>query len=108
MKCKLSINGQEIETIIDSGAGLNVITNKLRKKLNIPIKNKSNERCILANGQSIASLGKTEVLMKVDEKLEIPIEVEVIDSNTEELIIGNDTLGIEWDAIINLKENIFI
>jgi len=58
LKCKLSINGQEIETIIDSGAGLNVITNKLRKKLNIPIKNKSNERCILANEQSIALLKK--------------------------------------------------
>ena len=102
----LNINGKEIEVIIDSGAGPNVISNKLRKKLGIPIKDKSNERCILANGQSIASLGKTEILIEIDEELEIPIEVEVIDSKSEELIIGNDTLGAEWEANIDFKEKV--
>jgi hypothetical protein len=60
---------------------------------------KSSERFILADGSGKASLGKTEILIEIDEELEIPIQVEVIDSNTEELIIGND-------ALVELKANI--
>ena len=93
MKTKVTINGIEIDAIIDSGAGPNVITNRLRQQLQIPIMTKSNERFILADGSGKASLGKTEIFIEIDEELEIPIEVEIIDSNTEELIIGNDALG---------------
>src|SRR5579862_2437095 len=93
MKTKLIVNGGEINTIIDSGAGPNVITNKLRQQLEIPITTKSSERFILADGSGKASLGKAEILIEIDEELDIPMEVEVIDSNTEELIIGNDALG---------------
>jgi gag-polyprotein putative aspartyl protease len=99
MKTKLIINGIEINAIIDSGAGPNVITNKLRQRLGRPIMTKSSERFILADGSGKASLGKTEILIEIDEELEIPIQVEVIDSNTEELIIGND-------ALVELKANI--
>src|SRR5579862_2381110 len=93
MKTKLIINGSEINAIIDSGAGPNVITNKLKQRLEIPITTKSSERFILADGSGKVSLGKAEILIEIDEELDIPIEVEVIDSNTEELIIGNDALG---------------
>jgi gag-polyprotein putative aspartyl protease len=93
MKTRLIINEQEINAIIDSGAGPNVITDKLRQRLKIPIMTKSNERFILADGSGRASLGRTEIIIEIDEELEIPIEVEVIDSNTEELIVGNDALG---------------
>lgn len=99
MKTKLTINGEEIDAIIDSGAGPNVITNKLRKRLNIPIKTKSNERFILADGTGKASLGKAEIFIEIDEECEISIEAEIIDSNAKELIVGND-------ALVELKANI--
>jgi hypothetical protein len=108
MKAKLNIEGQETEAIIDSGAGPCVISNKLRKRLNLAITRKSNERCTLANGQTIASLGKTELRIYIDDELEIPMIVEVIDSGMEEMIIGNDALG-EWKAKIDYeKEVLFI
>jgi predicted aspartyl protease len=91
MKARLMINGKEIETIIDTGAGPNVITERLRRKLGIPITRKSKERCILADGKSIASLGKIELSIGVKDEGKL-VKAEVIDSQAEELIIGNDAL----------------
>jgi hypothetical protein len=105
MKANLMINDQRIEVIIDSGAGPNVISNKLRQELDIPINSKSSERCTLANGQTIASLGKALVYLTINDNLEIPIVTEVIDSRAKEMIIGNDALG-EWNAIIDYKDQV--
>src|SRR5215475_2317184 len=99
MKTNFTLNESNIEVIIDSGAGPNVISNRLRKELDIPLKIKNSERCTLANGQTIASLGKVKIYLGIDEDLEIPIMVEVIDSKSDELIIGNDALS-------DLKANI--
>ena len=41
VKSDLIINGQEIQTVIDSGAATNIITNKLRKRLGIEIEKSS-------------------------------------------------------------------
>jgi hypothetical protein len=107
MNARINIEGQEIDVIIDSGAGPNVISNKLRKRLNIAIAEPSKERCTLANGETVASLGKAEVIMYIDDELEIPIIVEVIDSGKEEMIIGNDALG-EWKTKIDYEKELVI
>jgi hypothetical protein len=59
----------------------------------------------LANGQTIATLGKINIDIETDEGLEIPMEVEVIDSATEDFIIGNDTLG-NMNANIDYKHRL--
>jgi hypothetical protein len=107
MKAELNVNGNGIEVIIDSGAGPNVISNKLRKGLGIPIKRGSKERCTLANGQTIVSLGKIDLNIELDDDTEIVIEAEVIESNIEDLIIGNDALS-KMRATIDYKEKVLI
>ena len=103
MKTQLRISNKDIEVIIDSGAAISVITEKLRKELSLKIIGKSNITCTLANGGKIASLGKVNTEIEIYEKLVIPITLDVIESNQKEVIIGNDLLN-EWNANINYKD----
>src|ERR1700733_14653501 len=103
MKTQLKINNRDIEVIIDSGAAISVITEKLRKELSLKIIGKSDITCTLANGGKIASLGKVNTEIEIYEKLVIPITLDVIESNQREIIIGNDLLN-EWNANINYKD----
>jgi predicted aspartyl protease len=91
MKTILNVEGKEVKIIIDTGAATSVITNKLRKKLGKPIQKGSNVRFVLADGNKVAVLGKTEVEIQINNK-KIPIEVEIIDSKEKYIIIGNDIL----------------
>ena len=90
MKADLEVEGQIVRVIIDTGAAISVITNKLRKKLGIPIFGKSKLRCTIANGEKIEALGKARITIRYEDELEIEKEVEVIDSSEEDLILGND------------------
>jgi predicted aspartyl protease len=105
MKTQLKISNKDIEVVIDSGAAISVITEKLRKELNLKIIGKSNITCTLANGGKIASLGKVNTEIEIYEKIVIPITLDVIESNQREIIIGNDLLN-EWNANINYKDKV--
>ena len=105
MKTQFIINNKEIEVVIDSGAAISVMTEKLRKELSIPITEKSNITCTLADGGKIASLGKVNTEIEVYKELVIPVTLDVIDSKQREMIIGNDLLD-EWNANINYKEKV--
>src|SRR6201999_2329245 len=102
MKAQVTINDRDIETIVDSGAAISVITEKLRKELRLPITDKSNITCTLANGERIASLGKIHTEIEIGEMI-APITLDVIESRQKEIIIGNNTLN-EWNAVINYKK----
>lgn len=104
MKTILNIKGEKVKAIIDTGAATSVITNKLRKELDIPIRKGSNIRFILADGNKIAALGKTEIRIQINNK-ELPIEVEIMDSKEKYIIIGNDILK-KWNANIDFEEKI--
>lgn len=102
MKTQVTINDKDVETIIDSGAAISVITEKLRKELKIPITRKSNVTCTLANGEKIASLGKIHIEIIIGGMI-APITLDVIESGQKEIIIGNNTLD-DWNAVIDYKE----
>jgi predicted aspartyl protease len=104
MKTILNIEGERVKVIIDTGAATSVITNKLRKELDIPIRKGSNIRFILADGNKVAALGKTEIRIQINNK-EIPIEVKIMDSKEKYIIIGNDILK-KWNANIDFEEKI--
>ncbi|GBC54389.2 enzymatic polyprotein, putative [Rhizophagus irregularis DAOM 181602=DAOM 197198] len=89
MKADLEIENQIVSVIIDTGAAISVITDKLRRKLGIPILGKSKFRCTIANGEKIEALGKVRIIIRYEDELEIEKEVEVIDSS-EDLILEND------------------
>jgi predicted aspartyl protease len=104
MKTILNVEGKEVKIIIDTGAATSVITNKLRKELNIPIQKGSNVRFILADGNKIATLERTEVKIQINNK-KILIEVKIMDSKEKYIIIGNDILK-KWNANIDFEEKI--
>jgi clan AA aspartic protease len=104
MKTILNVEGKEVKIIIDTGAATSVITNKLRKELDIPIQKGSNVRFVLADGNKIATLGRMEVEIQINNK-KIPIEVEIMDSKEKYIIIGNNILK-KWNANIDFEEKI--
>ena len=87
-KCELEVNGEIIRTIIDTGAATNIITNKLRKRLNIPIREGSNAIFSMANGNKVTPLGKVKVEMEIDEDMSIRIVAHVIEYGKEDLLLG--------------------
>ena len=107
MRSKVIVNGKLIPIIIDSGASVSLISDKLIRELNIPIIEKSNISFVMANGIRVASKGKVEIIMEINENTEIIIKVDVIESLEKELIIGNDILG-EKKGIINYDKKILI
>ena len=102
-RCEVLIEGKSVEAIVDTGAGPSVITDGLRRELEILIECGSNTIFNIANGRKVASLGKAEINVELDEGLIIPIKVEIIDSDKKDLILGTDLLKY---GIIDLKEGI--
>ncbi|EXX50259.1 ribonuclease H-like domain-containing protein [Rhizophagus irregularis DAOM 181602=DAOM 197198] len=100
MRTELEVEDQLVSVIIDTGAAVSVITDKLRRRLNILIRGRSKFRCTIANGQKIAALGKANITLRYKNELEILKEVEVIESKEENLILGNDI----W-KLYNMKIN---
>ena len=107
MRCWLNVNDLNMEVMIDTGAAISAISDRLRRKLGISINEKSNVRCILANGNKIASLGKAVVEVELTEGVFVPLRVEVIDSNIDEVIIGNDMLE-RMNVDISFRDSIMI
>ncbi|PKB98273.1 hypothetical protein RhiirA5_431654 [Rhizophagus irregularis] len=102
-RCNVIINGKAIRALVNTGAGSSTITNKLRKKLNIPIIKKSNVILTIADEKSIASLGIAEIDIEIDDELGLTLEVEVKDSKRKDLILGTDLLK---HGIIDMKEQL--
>jgi predicted aspartyl protease len=104
MRCDVKINGELIKAIIDTGASVSVITNKLRKELEIPITRKSKEVLVAANGEKVVVIGETEMEIEIEEWI-IPIEVRIVESKDKTLLIGINTLE-NLEASINIKNRI--
>ncbi|GET61785.1 retroviral-like aspartic protease 1 [Rhizophagus irregularis DAOM 181602=DAOM 197198] len=107
MRSKVIIKGKLVSIIIDSGASVSLISDKLRKELNIPIIEKSDIRFIMANGIRVASKGKIEITIEINENTEMKIIMDVIESVEKELILGNNVLR-EKKRIIDYNEKTLI
>ena len=106
MKTPIILGDIEIKAIIDTGAAVSAMTSALLKETQFNITEKSNTRCIMADGNRIASLGKSEIEIEIGEII-TPIIVEVIDFKDWTLIIGNDFLS-EWNSNINFETETLI
>ncbi|GBC09218.1 hypothetical protein RclHR1_00870009 [Rhizophagus clarus] len=101
MKTPIIIDDIEVKAIIDTGAAASAISSSLLNETQFKITEKSNTRCIIADGSRVASLGKTEIEIEIGEII-TPILVEVIDSIDWTLIIGNNFLA-EWSSNIDFE-----
>ena len=100
-RCKIIINNQEVDTIIDSGAATSVISHQLLEKLGLKIMGKSNVRFTIANNDKVASLGKTEIEVIIQDWI-LPIEVQVIENRKDLLLFGSGFLA-EYHGKIDYK-----
>ncbi|GET04493.1 ribonuclease H-like domain-containing protein [Rhizophagus clarus] len=98
----LRINGKEVRIIIDSGAAVSVISNNLRKKLGIDDIRPSRSSFTIANGTKVASIEKIKIMLEINDNIKIPVVIEVMDKDREELILGNDILG-KKDSVIDFE-----
>jgi hypothetical protein len=101
VRCNVLINQTPNKAIIDTGAATNIITTSLLNKLQIPIHRSSGTRFIIANGNKQASLGKSDIEIEIDEWI-IPVEVEVIESDKKEMLLGTKFL-VEMEGKIDLE-----
>ena len=105
-RCKIIINNQEVDTIIDSGAATSVISHQLLEKLGLKIMGKGNVRFTIANNDKVASLGKTEIEVIAQDWI-LPIEVQVIENRNDLLLFGSEFLA-EYNGKINYKNQLLI
>jgi metal-dependent amidase/aminoacylase/carboxypeptidase family protein len=90
-KVEIEIKGNRIYAILDSGAGKNVISEKVRVKLQIRGMKPSRKSFTIANGKKIASKGIVNTRIKFDGVF-IPTQFEVIESTEEDIILGTKWL----------------
>ena len=94
LKCDIIIEGQPIKAIIDTGAaGNTIISDTLRKKLQIPEEEiiPSRVMFITANGQKALSLGEIEIEMELN-GMEISTIAQIVENKEEMILIGSGLL----------------
>lgn len=100
LECKVVINGFKVPATIDSGAATSIIARNTMEQLGFDIEESTNRNIISANGSTTASLGKIIDLPIVIEEENIPITVEVMETEAYNILLGNDWLkkaGASYD-----------
>jgi len=102
MKCRGEIEGIKLNVIIDSGAATCVMSSRLMEKLDYEIDRPSTVIAVTADGKRIRSLGEIDVELYLEEE-PVKATVQVIESEDETLILGNDWLQ-KMKTIIDWRE----
>ncbi|CAG8599198.1 13129_t:CDS:2, partial [Acaulospora morrowiae] len=89
-RCYVQINQQPVITILDTGAVVSLISKNLLDKLNLRINEKSNTIVVTATGVRERMLGKVKNIEVLDQKVGIPIDLQVVKSRDEMLLLGTD------------------
>ena len=90
VRCRVRIKGNPVIAVLDSGAAVSIITNKLMKKIGLKIKDSSNVFVVTANGTKTRALGKIPDLQIALQTLAVPITLQVIESSEDTLLLGTD------------------
>src|SRR5207248_943542 len=98
-RCLANLEGNEINTIIDTGAAVCTITRKLSEKLGISPEMSSDIVVTTADGGKHRSLGRIRKLHFLLEGVKTYATVEVIESKHDEILI----LGTDWIKRNNAK-----
>ncbi|GES87414.1 hypothetical protein RCL_jg22266.t1 [Rhizophagus clarus] len=56
----------------------------------------------MTNSTKVAFIGKIKIILEINDNIKMPIIVEVMDKNREELILRNDILG-KKDSVIDFE-----
>ncbi|CAG8641505.1 1147_t:CDS:2, partial [Cetraspora pellucida] len=84
------IKGNPVVIVLDSGAGISIMTKKLVNKLKLKIQEKSSTVVVTMTGARTRALGKITNLNIMIQNTIIPSTVQVIESSDETLLLGTD------------------
>src|SRR5688572_10146102 len=90
VKCYVRIGKNPVVAVLDSGAAVSIITNKLRKKLELTINGLSKVVVITANGVKQRVFGQIDYVPIGIQNLLVPMKLQVIESSEETLLLGTD------------------
>jgi hypothetical protein len=99
-KCYVRIKGNPVAAVLDSGAAVSIITEKLRRQLGLKTETPSNIIVITANGTKQRALGEIHSVGIAVKNLLIPMKLRVIDSTESNLLLGTDFFEktqAQWD-----------
>lgn len=99
--CQVKIDGKQLTAIIDTGANVSLISQKLVKELNLPLQLNKNNNCItLADNNIVKTDGKLKkCTMEINDDY-FESELIVLDNAAHEILLGTDFLG-KYRAIVN-------
>src|SRR5439155_9979650 len=92
VKYNIKIRNRPYQAIINSGASISMISYEIIKNLGLKIDTFSTSLIVSATGPSVQPLGIIRDLPIEIEGITIPIDIEVIDSTSYSLLLGNDWL----------------
>src|SRR6185295_1031263 len=99
-KCYIRIKKNPVVAVLDSGAAVSIITNKLRKKLKLVTDGPSKVIVITTNGSGQRALGQIDYVPIAIQNLLVPMKLQVIESPEETLLLGTDFFEktqAQWD-----------
>ena len=100
VKCNVSLQNKPYQAIIDSGASISMIAHKAVKELGLTIEKASNSLIVPAVGTSTRPLGIIKDLPIEIDHITIPLTVEVVDTTSYSLLLGND-----WNQKVEANYN---
>ena len=99
-KCYIQIKRDPVVAILDSGAAVSIITKRLMDKLQLEMDTSSRTVVVTADGTKTRALGQISNLNIFIQDLVIPIQLQVIESKEETLLLDTD-----WFEKIKVKWN---
>ncbi|CAG8720991.1 6028_t:CDS:2 [Dentiscutata erythropus] len=90
MECQVEVDGNNISTIIDSGAAASIVTRDTIEQLGYEPEEVSNCEIITATGEKSLSLGKIRDFSITINGKQIPIDVEVMEADFYYLLLRNN------------------
>ena len=101
LRAEMEVEGRFMDVVIDTGASVNMITDKLMEELGLEISKPSRNSFVIRDGKVVPSLGKVMLRMSDNNRLlDMEIKADVIESSDKELILGNEWLK-RFEAVIS-------
>jgi hypothetical protein len=88
----VEICGFEVETVLDTGSGVSLISNQFLESLDRIIESPSNVDLIDVNGNRKRALGKVKLLLTIGGEFPLKVEMHVTDATNYNVILGTDWL----------------
>jgi hypothetical protein len=102
LECEIIVNGFKVSATIDSEAATSIIARNTIEQLGFDIKEATNCKIISANGNRTESLGRIKDFPVKINGNTIPINVEVMETDSYHILLGNDWM-MKAEASYNWK-----